>query len=86
MRLKGSPNPRRRLHLLRDAISKPEGMKNSNSPFSGNKEYLNIKARIKNVVENEYQSNGKKIGNVEKLSPKLHGSNVRSNNWTASAG
>lgn len=35
LRLKGSPNPRRRLHLLRDAISKPEGVKNS-SPFGGN--------------------------------------------------
>lgn len=51
LRLKGSPNPRRRLHLLRDAISKPEGVKNSSSPFGGNnKEYFNIKARIKNVV------------------------------------
>ena len=51
-RVKLSPNPRRKLHILRDAISKPECIKNSNSPFgpNNNKEYLNVKAHIKNVV------------------------------------
>lgn len=37
MKLKGSPNPRRRLHILRDAMSKPEGLKGNKSPLNSNK-------------------------------------------------
>ncbi len=52
--LKGSPNPRRRLQILRDGISKPD-INGKNSPFSknsNNKEYFNIKSRLKNAAIN----------------------------------
>ena len=49
MKINGSPNQRRRLHILRDAISKPDINKN-HSQFNANKQYLNVKARVKNVM------------------------------------
>lgn len=84
MRNKGSPNPRRRLHILRDAISKPDPINNNYSQFNSNKQYLNIKARVKNVV-NEPEVEFKKIGNTGKLSSQGHQSNVitKNNNWTS---
>lgn len=52
--LKGSPNPRRRLQILRDGTSKPDN-NSKNSPFNSNtnnKEYFNIKSRLKNAAMN----------------------------------
>lgn len=84
MRNKGSPNPRRRLHILRDVISKPDPINNNYSQFNSNKQYLNIKARVRNVV-NEPEAEPKKIGNTGKLSSQGHQSNVitKNNNWTS---
>jgi hypothetical protein len=69
MKLKGSPNPRRRLQIIRDGISKAETNVKlpNNSPFNAssgsNKEYLNMKSRLKNaVMKNEQET--KKIANV----------------------
>jgi hypothetical protein len=69
MKLKGSPNPRRRLQIIRDGISKAETSVKlpNNSPFNAssgsNKEYFSIKSRLKNAaLKNEQET--KKIANV----------------------